>query len=100
LPDQFLKDKGDTMAGYIIGDQAYVTCDDCGKPITVVTEIGMFCEDLCGIEESKGAGKEINALIEKLLLKEVYLEDRLTVSDKDLLDSLPIKEDDHDQSTS
>lgn len=55
------------MGGYIIGDQAYVTCDDCGKPITVVTEIGMFCEDLCGIEESKKAGKQIDALIEKLL---------------------------------
>lgn len=55
------------MAGIIVGDKAYVTCDDCGKPITVANELGMFCEDMCGIEESKEAGKQIDALIEKLL---------------------------------
>ncbi len=30
-----------------------VTCDTCGKPITHSNEYGMFCEDNCGLSESK-----------------------------------------------
>jgi len=51
----------------IIGDQAYVYCDDCGKPLTVVHSVGMFCEDMCGFEESVKAGEEIDALIQRML---------------------------------
>lgn len=32
-----------------------VKCSKCGKPITVVNKFGMFCENLCGQEESKKA---------------------------------------------
>jgi len=37
-----------------------VLCSRCGKPITVSNKYGMFCEDLCGLEESKRAGREIS----------------------------------------
>jgi hypothetical protein len=30
-----------------------VNCTECGKPITVANDHGMFCEDRCGEEESK-----------------------------------------------
>lgn len=59
------------MAGLIIGDQAYVFCDDCGKPITITNQFGMFCDDLCGFEESVEASKSIDSLIE-LVLKEGF----------------------------
>jgi hypothetical protein len=55
------------MAGVIIGDQAYVYCDDCGKPLTISNEFGMFCDDLCGFEESKQIGMTIDSLIESAL---------------------------------
>lgn len=51
----------------ISGDNAHIYCDDCGKDITVSNEYGMFCEDLCGLEESIKAGKEIDKLIERAL---------------------------------
>lgn len=41
---------------------ASVTCD-CGKPIVTANEYGMFCEDMCGYEESKRASKILDALI-------------------------------------
>ena len=34
---------------------ASITCD-CGKDLTVVNEYGMFCEDMCGLKESKEVG--------------------------------------------
>ena len=55
------------MGGVIIGNQAYVYCDDCGKPLTISNEMGMFCDDLCGFEESAQAAKTIDALIESAL---------------------------------
>ena len=55
------------MAGVIIGDEAFVYCDDCGKPLTVVNKNGMFCEDLCGYEESKKAGEQLDVLIKDIL---------------------------------
>ena len=57
------------MAGVIIGDEAFVYCDDCGKPLIVVNKNGMFCEDLCGYEESKKAGEQVDALIKDILKK-------------------------------
>jgi len=51
----------------IIGTQAFIYCDDCGKPLSVTNENGMFCEDMCGYEESVKAGKEINNIIERAL---------------------------------
>jgi len=31
-----------------------VTCKTSGKPINVSNEYGMFCEDMCDLEEAKG----------------------------------------------
>lgn len=36
---------------------------ECGKPIVVSTEDGMFCEDRCGEAESKSARVDANILI-------------------------------------
>ena len=33
--------------------EAFITCKTSGKPITVSNEYGMFCEDLCNLEENK-----------------------------------------------
>ena len=54
----------------IKGDQAFITCD-CGKDITVSNEHGMFCEDMCGYEESLKVSKKIDTLISKLLTKNI-----------------------------
>ena len=40
-----------------------VTCDDCGKPITHSNEFGMFCEDNCGLQESKEAKKVVMSML-------------------------------------
>ena len=40
-----------------------IVCEECGKPIVESNEFGMFCEDRCGYEESKKAGKKIEELI-------------------------------------
>jgi predicted nucleic acid-binding Zn ribbon protein len=34
-----------------------------GKPITVTSRYGMFCEDLCQLEENKQAEKKCKAMI-------------------------------------
>jgi len=44
---------------------ASVTCD-CGKPIVIADKYGMFCEDLCGYEESKKAALVISQTIDRL----------------------------------
>ena len=50
----------------IVGKDAFATCD-CGKDITITNEYGMFCEDICGYEESVEASKQVDDLISKLL---------------------------------
>jgi len=47
-----------------------IACPTCHKRLTVVNEYGMFCEDLCGLEESKEASKVISKLIGKLMRDE------------------------------
>lgn len=37
----------------------------CGKPIVISNEYGMFCEDMCGYEESKKAAEAMGPLIEE-----------------------------------
>ena len=41
-----------------------VTCDHCGKRITHSNEWGMFCEDECGLEDSKKAKVEVMEMLE------------------------------------
>lgn len=48
---------------------ASATCD-CGKPITVTNKYGMFCEDMCGLKESKEAGEFLDIFIDNLLKEE------------------------------
>jgi len=45
---------------------ADATCD-CGKPITVTNKYGMFCEDMCGLKESKEADEFVSNLVNQLL---------------------------------
>jgi hypothetical protein len=40
-----------------------VKCSKCGEPITEVNEFGMFCKNLCGLEESKLAAKSFGELM-------------------------------------
>ena len=40
-----------------------IACPTCHKRLTVVNEYGMFCEDLCGLEESKEASKVLSKMI-------------------------------------
>ena len=40
-----------------------VTCDQCGKPITHSNEWGMFCDNNCGLVESKTAKINIMNII-------------------------------------
>ena len=42
-------------------------CEKCGKPLINVNEHGMFCEDYCGLEESRKAKKIIQNLISKII---------------------------------
>jgi hypothetical protein len=46
---------------------ASVTCDHCGKPITHSNDLGMFCEDNCGIEECREAKQKGEQLVGDLL---------------------------------
>jgi len=45
---------------------ADVNCTECGKPITVANEYGMFCEDRCLEEESKAYGDLAKTLIDDI----------------------------------
>lgn len=44
-----------------------IKCKDCGKPIVHSNEYGMFCEDWCGLEESKQASNIFDKLIGLML---------------------------------
>lgn len=48
-----------------------VTCG-CGKPITHSNEHGMFCDDNCGLEESKQALKDINDILGMDIFKVLF----------------------------
>jgi hypothetical protein len=41
-----------------------VTCDICGERITHSNEWGMFCDNECGLEESKAAKDEVMKMID------------------------------------
>jgi hypothetical protein len=51
----------------IEGTNAHVFCDDCGKDLTVANVYGMFCEDLCGYEESVKASEQIDEMVKGIL---------------------------------
>ena len=40
-----------------------VTCTTCGKPIVKTTKFGMFCENKCGLKESKKAHKKLKDIL-------------------------------------
>ena len=42
-----------------------ITCE-CGKPIIKSNKYGMFCEDECGLKESKKAKFKLNSLIKTM----------------------------------
>ena len=41
-----------------------VTCDICGERITHSNEWGMFCDNECGLEDSKKAKDEVMKMID------------------------------------
>lgn len=41
-----------------------MTCKTSGKPITVSNEHGMFCEDMCDLQECKDAKKVLENFIQ------------------------------------
>lgn len=43
-----------------------IKCKFCGKPITVSNKYGVFCEDLCNIEEAKRSYTAIRRLLESM----------------------------------
>lgn len=43
-----------------------LTCLTSKKPLSVTNQWGMFCEDLCNLEECKKAEKEINKLLDEM----------------------------------
>ena len=43
-----------------------ITCLECGKPLVNVNRHGMFCEDYCGLEESKQAEGKLSKLFDGL----------------------------------
>lgn len=44
-----------------------VTCDDCGERITHSNEYGMFCDNNCGLAESKAAKKQFENMLPGLM---------------------------------
>jgi hypothetical protein len=43
-----------------------INCSYCGKPITHSNEFGMFCDDECGMEESKNVMHELDDALSQL----------------------------------
>ena len=43
-----------------------VTCDDCGERITHSNEFGMFCDNDCGLAESKQAKIDVMAIVNSI----------------------------------
>jgi len=39
---------------------------ECGKPLTNVNKYGMFCDDMCGYEESKETDETVTKIIHML----------------------------------
>lgn len=60
MPVKIKKNKNKTV-------DVEVTCDYCGKPITHTNEYGMFCDNYCGLEESKKAKEFWDEFIKKFL---------------------------------
>lgn len=40
-----------------------IMCKKSGKPISITNEFGMYCEDLCDIDEDKKAGQKLMKLL-------------------------------------
>lgn len=55
------------MGAIMEGSNAHTFCDNCGKDLTVATMYGMFCEDMCGHEESLKASKKVDEMIKGIL---------------------------------
>lgn len=49
-----------------------ISCDQCGKPITKSNKYGMFCEDLCDLEESKKAFGQLKKLAKSIFPDEDF----------------------------
>jgi hypothetical protein len=43
-----------------------MTCKRSNKPFSVTNQWGMFCEDLCNLEQCKKAEKEIDKILDAL----------------------------------
>ena len=43
-----------------------VSCDHCGKPLTISTPHGIFCEDRCGEKRALGIEKKLERLLDIL----------------------------------
>jgi hypothetical protein len=39
-----------------------MTCKKCGQPIETVTDMGMFCKNMCGEQESRAAFEKMKKL--------------------------------------
>jgi len=48
---------------------ASLTCKVCGKPIVKSNKYGMYCENMCGLEEDKKAYIKTNKIIDKFFKK-------------------------------
>jgi len=55
-----VKKQADVLEGQV---DILVKCKVCGKPITVSNKYGMFCEDLCNMEEEKRAYTTLRTLL-------------------------------------
>jgi len=44
------------------GENLSMTCEKTGKPINVSNKYGMFCEDLCDLQENKDAMKKLQSM--------------------------------------
>lgn len=55
------------MGAIIEGSNAHIFCDDCGKDITIANIYGMFCEDMCGYEESVESFKQVDEMIKEII---------------------------------
>ena len=52
------------------GLEVDVNCRECGKPITVSNQYGMFCENRCGIDKARKAGRQMKEFFEAMGLGE------------------------------
>jgi len=50
----------------------WLNCDQCGKPVSKTNEYGMFCEDMCGLEESKKGFDELRKVMEGMFPNEDF----------------------------